>query len=169
MKTMTLKMFTAIGLTGLSLPLLALEPNLMPPKTLPNATEYSATLLPDRQGIVSWKSLASVEQAKGPDMAPRFSKEILDLDKQSVRVQGFILALDLGEQQRHFLVSAVPPHCPFCMTVGPEALVEVFARKAIRYSMEPVVVSGKLAVLKNDPSGMLYRLTEAEPSEVPVK
>jgi hypothetical protein len=48
------------------------------------------------------------------------------------------------------------------MTIGPDAIVEVFAKKAVRYSIEPIVVAGNLAVLRNDPSGVLYQLTDAE-------
>jgi hypothetical protein len=92
----------------------------------------------------------------------QFSKGILGLDAKSVRVQGFILPLDVSEQQHHFLLSAVPPHCPFCMPAGPEAIVEVFSKKPVEYSIEPIIVSGKFAVLKNEPSGLLYRLTEGE-------
>jgi hypothetical protein len=65
--------------------------------------------------------------------------------------------------QRHFLIMAVPPHCPFCMPAGPDAIVEVRAKAPVTYAMEPLIFSGTLAVLKDDPSGVLYRLTEAEP------
>jgi hypothetical protein len=32
----------------------------------------------------------------------------------------------------------------------------------VSYGFEAIVVSGKFAVLRNDPSGVLYRMTEAE-------
>jgi hypothetical protein len=124
---------------------------------------YSATLLPETEGVVSWKTLAQVEPIQqGHDMVLRFSKDILGLDAKPVRVQGFMLPLDLGDRQHHFLLSAVPPHCPFCLPAGPEAIVEVVAKKRVEYSFEPIVVSGKFAVLKSDPAGVLYRLTDAE-------
>ena len=136
----------------------------VPSEGLPTASTFSATLLPELQGVVSWKTLSKVEPIKqGDKMVPKYSDEILNLDRKAVRVQGFILPLDMGDQQRHFLLSAVPPHCQFCMPAGPDAIVEVVATKKIAYGFEPIIMSGKFAVLRSDPSGLLYRLTEAEP------
>src|SRR5258708_28382825 len=100
-------------------------------------------------------------------MTPRFSKELLDLDKQTVRVQGFILPMDVGDQQKHFLISAVPPHCPFCLPAGPEAIVEVQAKSAVSYSFDPVVIGGRFSVVKDDSSGILYRMTDAGRADAP--
>jgi uncharacterized protein len=44
---------------------------------------------------------------------------------------------------------------------GPEQLVEVKSKRPVAYSFEAVVLSGKLEVLKNDPTGIFYRLTDA--------
>jgi len=153
----------AFCLLGLTIPAVAFNSKI-PESGLPSATTFGATLLPELQGVVSWKTLAQVEPVKqGAKMVPQFSKELLALDGQRVRVQGFILPLDMGDQQKHFLISAVPPHCPFCMPAGPDAIVEVFGRQPIAYGFEPVIVHGKMAILKDDPGGLLYRLTEAEP------
>jgi hypothetical protein len=153
----------AASLIFLTLPALAFDSKIAA-TGLPAASTYSATLLPDLQGVVSWKTLAQVEPVmQGSKMVPQFSKELLALDKQSIRVQGFILPMDMGDKQKHFLISAVPPHCPFCLPAGPDAVVEVFAKQPITYSFEPIIVYGKMAVLKDDAGGLLYRLTEAEP------
>ena len=135
----------------------------IPASGLPTATLFSASVLPDLQGVVSWKTLGLVEPVKqGGQMVPKFDKAILGLDTKVVRVQGFVLPLDLGDQQHHFLLSAVPPHCQFCLPAGPDAIVEVMAKRPVAYGFEPIVLSGKFAVLKNDSDGLLYRLTEAE-------
>lgn len=156
--------------------LLAMAPSVgafdtsIPVTGLPSASVYSTTMLPELSGVVSWKTLGEVEPVKqNGRMVPQFSSKILGLSGTQVRVQGFILPMDLGDAQKHFLISAVPPHCPFCLPAGPDAVVEVFARKPIGYSMEPILVSGKLAVLADDPSGLLYRLTEAEPIKIQYK
>ncbi len=134
----------------------------IPATGLPSASQFSASLLPEQQGVVSWKTLAKVEPVKRDGrMVPEFAKEILGLDKHQIRIQGFILPMDLGDKQKHFLISAVPPHCPFCLPAGPDAVVEVLAKKPVTYGFEPVVLEGKLAVLKDDPNGLLYRMTEA--------
>jgi len=73
-----------------------------------------------------------------------------------------MIPLDIGDKQKRFLIAAVPPHCSFCLPAGPDAVVEINAKAAVRYSLEPIVVSGRFEVLKDDPSGMLYRMTDAE-------
>jgi len=166
---MRIRSVIAATVMGLTPPVFALDDNVAK-GGLPSASVFSAQLLPDRPGLVSWKALAGVESVnQGSKIVPRFSKEILDLDTKQVRVQGFILALDLGVEQKHFLLTAVPPHCQYCLPAGPDAIVEIFSRRPVRYGIEPIIVAGKLAILRNDPSGVLYRLTEAEPVDQAVK
>src|SRR6266571_5283659 len=129
-------------------PALALDTG-VPAAGLPSATDYAATLLPEMNGVVSWKTLGQVEPVQqGGKMVPQFSKDILGLDKKDVRVQGFIIPLDMGDKQKRFLLSAVPPHCPFCLPAGPDAIVEVVAKTPIKYGFEPIVIAGKFAVIK---------------------
>ena len=40
-------------------------------------------------------------------------------------------------------------------------MVEVKTKTPVKYSMEPVVVDGKFAVLADDPYGLYYRITDA--------
>jgi hypothetical protein len=158
----------AAGLVALALPAAAIDTN-VPAQGLPTAPMYSATLLPERDGVVSWKTFADVEAVRqGSKIVPQFSKAVLALDKQKVRVQGFMMPLEATDQA-HFLLMAVPPHCPFCMPAGPDAIVEVRAKAPVTWAMEPLIFSGTLAVLKDDPSGVLYRLTDAEPVATPKK
>jgi hypothetical protein len=150
-----------------ALPVLALD-NTVPSTGLPSAADYSSQVLPEVRGVVSWKTLAQVEPVKqGGKMVPQFSRDIMGLDKKNVRVQGFIIPLDMGDKQKHFLLSAVPPHCPFCLPAGPDSIVEVHAKKPLAYGFEPIVVAGRFAVLKDDPAGVLYRMTDAEPVAAP--
>jgi hypothetical protein len=135
----------------------------IPAQGLPSAAEYAATVLPDRAGVVSWRTLAKVETVpvKGR-MVPKFDPQISELDRTTVRVQGFMLPMDLGDQQHHFLISAVPPHCPFCLPAGPDAVMEVKAKNAIAFSLEPVLLTGKFVVVKDDSYGLLYQLLDAD-------
>ncbi len=135
----------------------------IPPGGLPNASDYGMTLLPERADVISWRTLAEVQPVKqNGKMVAEFSKAILGFDKKDVRVQGFIIPLDIGDKQKRFLLSAVPPHCSFCLPAGPDAVVEVIARTPVKYGFEPIVMSGRFTVLKDDPAGVLYRLTDAE-------
>ena len=47
------------------------------------------------------------------------------------------------------------------MTAGAEAFIEVKMKNPIRFSHEPVILSGKLQTLTDEPTGLYYRLTEA--------
>jgi hypothetical protein len=134
----------------------------VPPAGLPSATDYSSTLLPERAGVVSWRTLAKVTPVKqGGRMVNEFAPEVLTLDQRDVKVQGFMIPLDMGDKQKRFLLSAVPPHCSFCMPAGPDAVVEIIARTPVKFAFEPIVVSGRFVVLKDDANGVLYRLTDA--------
>ena len=129
---------------------------------LPSAIDYSGRILPDMKGVVSWRTLAQVEAVKLKDrFVPQFSNNIIKLDKTEVRVQGFMMPLDMGERQKRFILTAVPPSCAFCMPAGPDALVMVQAKSPVKYGFEPIVMSGKLVVLKDDPMGLYYRLDDA--------
>jgi len=139
----------------------------VPPGGLPSANEFSAQILPERAGIVSWRLLAQVQPVKqGNKMVPEFSKDILALDAKETRVQGFMIPLDAGDKQRRFLLTSVPQHCSFCLPAGPDSVVEIVAKSPVRYTFDPIVVSGKFAVLRNDTAGLLYRLSDATQVEV---
>jgi hypothetical protein len=44
-------------------------------------------------------------------------------------------------------------------------MVEVKSKTPVKYTFEPVVLTGKLAILKDDPTGVFYRLTDAVPAK----
>jgi hypothetical protein len=120
--------------------------------------------LPEIKGVVSWKTLAQVQPVKVKDrVLPQFSDNVLKLNATEVRLQGFMLPLEMGERQKHFVLAAMPPTCSFCLPGGPDSLVEVRAKTPVKYTFEPVILSGKLTVLKDDPNGLYYRLTDAVP------
>ena len=114
------------------------------------------------QGVVPWKTLEAVEEITvGEDVKPRFNAEIKALDGQKVRLQGFMLPLEQTEKQSHFLLSAYPPHCSFCLPGGPNTMVEVRSTKPVNFTFEPIVLSGRFALMEGDASGLFYRLDGA--------
>ena len=127
--------------------------------------DASKSMLPDARGAVPWSMLsaATIKMSKGK-LCPAFPEALRPLNGKMVKLQGYILPIEAGQTHRYFLLSAWSPTCPFCQTAGPEAVVEVRARSAVKYSIEPVVVEGRLMLLNNDASGMFYRLLEAVPA-----
>lgn len=131
------------------------------PPQAPAAPQAPAPL-PERKDVLSWRLLAQVELVKVKDrFQPQFSAGVAALDAKEVKIQGFMMPLEMGDKQSHFILSATPQDCAYCMPGGPETLVEVKAKRPLAYGMDPIVLTGKLAVLKDDPTGVFYRLTDA--------
>jgi uncharacterized protein len=117
--------------------------------------------LEERSDVVSWKLLSQVNvRAEKKKLIPSFPAEVQSLDKRIIKIQGFMMPLEPGDKQRHFLLSSVPTSCSFCVPSGPEGLVEVRTRHPVRYTLEPVVVEGQLSVLMDDPYGLYYRVVD---------
>jgi hypothetical protein len=118
--------------------------------------------LPERSDVVPWSLLTAVKtKTEKNKVLPQFGKEQLALHQRKQRVQGFMMPLEPGEKQTHFLLSSVPLTCGFCVPGGPESMVEVKTKTPLRYTLDPVTVEGKFAVLADDPYGLYYRITDA--------
>jgi hypothetical protein len=119
--------------------------------------------LQERAGVLPWQLLSAITtKADKNRLLPIFPAAVQALDQQKVKVQGFMMPLEPGDKQRHFLLSAVPTTCSFCVPAGPEGLIEVRTKQPVRYSLEPVMVEGVLTVLSDDPYGMFYRVLDGQ-------
>ncbi|BDT71526.1 hypothetical protein os4_10530 [Comamonadaceae bacterium OS-4] len=118
--------------------------------------------LKERADVLPWSVLTAVKtKTEKNRLLPVFTADIQALNKKTQRIQGFMMPLEPGEKQKHFLISSVPLTCSFCVPGGPESMIEVKTKTAVKYSMEAVVVEGQFAVLNDDPYGLYYRMTEA--------
>lgn len=118
--------------------------------------------LPPRSDVVPWSVLTAVKtKTEKNRVLPVFEAQQLALDDKRQRVQGFMMPLEPGEKQRHFLLSSVPLTCSFCTPGGPESMIEVRTRVPVPVTIDALVVEGRFAVLKDDPYGLYYRMTEA--------
>jgi uncharacterized protein len=117
---------------------------------------------PAPAGTIPWPLLQQAKTVQKPNkkFGPQFTPEIKELDKQDVKLYGFMMPLDQSEKQKRFLLAAWPPHCNFCMPGGPESIIEVIASEPVKFSYDPIVLSGKMHVLENDI--VYYRLTDAK-------
>jgi hypothetical protein len=119
--------------------------------------------LEEREGVVSWKLLSSVTtKVEKKKLVPQFPAELQALHQQKVKVQGWMLLLEPGDRQKHFLLPSVPTSCSFCTPAGPEGLIEVRTSTPVRYTLEAITVGGLLAVLKDDPYGLFFRVVEGQ-------
>jgi len=126
------------------------------------ALQAGFAMADDKRPTLTWDALGQAGIVKQQDrFVPHFPKEIAALDQKQVKLQGFMMPLDAAAKQQRFLLTAVPSDCGFCLPGGPEQLVEVQAKSGMKYVLEPIVVSGKLTLLRGDAGGLFYRLTEA--------
>jgi hypothetical protein len=137
--------------------------------------QRETTVFRDHQAVkaegrdtLSWELLAELDlgfTSKGPgqtEVQIRFPDAVKALDGKEVRLAGYMQPLDGGEKHSRFLLSAFPPTCPFCLPGGPAEIVEVEMKQPVKFSYETLTLKGRLTLLQDDPSGLLYRLSEAQ-------
>ena len=118
--------------------------------------------LPKRTDVVAWSTLTDITtKVEKKRIVPVYPAPVAALHQKTLRLQGFMMPLEPGENQRHFLLASVPLTCGFCTPGGPESMVEVRAKTPVKYKLEAVVVEGTFHVLQNDPYGLYYRITNA--------
>ncbi|MBT3065726.1 DUF3299 domain-containing protein [Rhodoferax sp. U11-2br] len=119
--------------------------------------------LVERADVLPWSLLSDVKvNVVKKRVLPTFPAAVLALDGKTQRVQGFMMPLSPGQKQTHFLLTSVPLTCAFCTPGGPESMIEVKTRTPVKYSLEPVLVEGTLAVLSDDPTGLYYRMQDGQ-------
>ncbi|GAB5520763.1 MAG: hypothetical protein RhofKO_30140 [Rhodothermales bacterium] len=118
------------------------------------------------QKAMSWADLGQVEYVKEDNKwVMKVAPDVASLAGQEIKIEGFIMPLEQSQEQRHFILSGNPvAGCNFCMPGGPESMIEVKADTAVEFSYDPVTIVGTLEILKDDPNGLIYRLTAANPA-----
>ena len=115
-----------------------------------------------RADVIPWSVLTDVKtRTEKNRILPVFNVSQTALNQKTQRIQGFMMPLEPGERQKHFLLTSVPMTCGFCVPGGPESMVEIKTKTPVKYSMDVVVVEGKFNVLNDDPYGLYYRITDA--------
>ncbi len=139
-------------------------PELIEPEDIPSVHN---TFYQVPEGAVSWDVLGNMD-IEAEVLAPlrtvfhvAYSDEIEALDQQQVKIMGFIFPLEGGESHDHFLLSAWPPGCPFCLPAGPSQMVEIFCEEPVEFGDGAIMMAGTFEVLHDDPFGMFYRMQDA--------
>lgn len=118
--------------------------------------------LENREGVVPWAILGSVRTRRVDNqLVPVFPETVKAMNQTRVKVQGFMMPLEVGIKQSRFLLSSVPTTCPYCVPAGPEGLIEVRTRRPVSYTAHAITMEGLLQVLSSDDMGLYYRLAEA--------
>jgi hypothetical protein len=118
--------------------------------------------LPERRDVLPWSVLTDIDKRTvNRRVQPIFPQRLVALHQSLVRVQGFMMPLDPGQEQRRFLLTSVPLTCSFCTPGGAESMVEVRTREPVKYTTNALVMQGRLHVLTQDPTGLYYRMSDA--------
>ncbi len=119
-------------------------------------------LLEARDDVVSWETLKALKTYEEDDMlAADFPEPVRELDRRTVRLQGFMMPLDAATRQRHFLLTRSTPSCFYCVPGGPESTVEIVTDEGVEFTFEPMVLEGRFELLEPNEMGIFYRLAGA--------
>jgi hypothetical protein len=119
--------------------------------------------LPQLPGVVPWDLLGQVKTVRVKDrFVPEFAPSVTKLNRQDVKIVGFMMPLQAGEKQSHFLLTVTSQTCAFCLPTGPEGIVEIRTRSPVKMTFDPLVIAGRLEVLRDDPLGVYYRIQDGE-------
>jgi uncharacterized protein len=141
------------------------DSGLIDPSQIPSVHN---TLYQVPEGVVGWDVLGNLDirtEVVAPLQAifhTDYSDEIRALEGQKVKLMGFIYPLEGGLEHEHFLLTAWPPSCPFCLPAGPSQMVEVLCEEPVEFTEGAIVMDGTFELLEDDPSGMYYRMRDAE-------
>ncbi|UTW54363.1 DUF3299 domain-containing protein [Kordiimonas sp. SCSIO 12610] len=121
---------------------------------------------PPPPGAIDWNILIDVETREEVvddfiQAIPTFPAHVKVLDKTTVKLNGYMLPLEAGDKQSHFILQAFPHSCPFHLAGGPGGYVEIMADIPIEFSYEPVLIEGYFQLLEDFSGGVFYRISAA--------
>ncbi len=121
-------------------------------------------------GGVSWKVLEATGETTRKDAQgfivskPQFTPQVKALAGKRITVAGWMMPLSAERTQKHFVLLAYPPGCPFHFHAAPNQFIEVYADTPFQTSDTRVLtVSGVLELTGYDESGIFYQLRQARP------
>jgi len=118
----------------------------------------------------TWNTLSKVKIERKLDASmtyevdyPIFSDEVKALNGKVITLEGWMIPLDELRGEKYFVLSALPfASCFFCGGAGPETVIEVFTKEETEFELDRVKVKGKLRLNAEDPTQLMYVMTEAE-------
>lgn len=120
-------------------------------------------------GGVAWSVLESTKEITrtGKDgflySKPAFTPQVLALKGKSIRVSGYMMPLQNGKTQTHFILLAYPPDCPFHLNPAPMQFIEVKTTKPIAFDYGVKTIEGALLLSGEDEGGVFYRIYDGKP------
>ena len=151
------------------------ETNTIPMDIKPSSEEVVSSIskyVTVPEGGLDWKILAktksfaySFTDEEGEEIhgvKPGFLPSLINLDGQSITMQGYMFPLNAAEDQPMFLFGPFPISCPYHYHVGPALVIETHATEEIEFKLEPITLKGTLELIpRDDEYSVFYRLKDA--------
>jgi hypothetical protein len=130
-----------------------------------NITSYAA----NKKDLLSWDILSKANitiqntSKKNPFLDIHTTKQIKSFDNHDVTITGYMFPLQSVQNMNHFLLSAYPPSCPYCLPAGANELIEILQSDETVFTDKPIRIKGKFHILKGDDlnQGLFYRITNS--------
>ncbi|MBK8701830.1 MAG: hypothetical protein IPN29_20605 [Saprospiraceae bacterium] len=121
------------------------------------------------QSESTWKTLSKITYRKEYDELmgfkidkPVFSDAIKQLEGKTISLKGYIIPVEGYKSHKEFIFSAFPySMCFFCGGAGPETVMEVQAKEAVKYTAEQVTLTGVLRLNSDDINRLMFKLDQA--------
>lgn len=138
-------------------------------KPLPPALEEIWQPAQTPKGGVSWRTLETTQELQRTDddgyivSRPAFSEQVSALEGETIKVAGWMMPLESGEEQRHFVLLGYPPGCPFHMHAAPTQFIEVRTTIAIKTQMwDTIIIEGTLTLTGQAETGVFYQIADGQ-------
>lgn len=119
--------------------------------------------LTEIEGVLDWSLLFKAEVTWDEEqITATFPDAILAKNDQTVRLAGFMVPLQTAAKQSHFVLASNPPGCFFHIPGGPAGAIEVFSKKPLEMSFEPVILEGRFEAHEQNKLGVVYQLHDAK-------
>ena len=120
-------------------------------------------------GGIAWSLLESTKEVTRTDAKgfvrskPLFPSSVQALDGKVVKVSGYMMPLQNGTLQKHFVLLAYPPDCPFHLNPNPMQFIEVKSLAGLGFDYRVKTVQGTLKLGGMNEDGIFYRIWDARP------
>jgi len=90
---------------------------------------------------------------------PRFPQQVRALHGKRIKVSGYMLPLQNGARQSHFVLLAYPPDCPFHLNPAPDQFIEIRVSQPVSVREGVRTFEGTLMLGGEDEGGVFYTMT----------
>lgn len=124
------------------------------------------TPAPTPPGGVAWTVLESTREITRKDKnnmiwsKPAFSGPVKALAGKKIKVNGYMMPLQNGGKQTHFVLLAYPPDCPFHLSPAPMQFIEVRTKTSVSFDYNVRTIEGTLTLHGEDEGGVFYRISD---------